>query len=512
MSQRFIPLRPGLQRAVSALFGAIAMIGSAQAFDSGSTGADGALAPAVNTQIVLPPSGILNYTTINIPSGVTVTFKRNAANTPVVLLASGNVTIAGTLNVSGGHGADTAQYGDGNLADDGIPGVGGPGGFDGGRGGRLDAQNRASVVDGAAGQGPGGGQGARIATGAPYSTSVGTCRDNRINGYETYALGAGHSSAGPDAGYADYKCVGGSPAAPQYGSARLQTLIGGSGGGGARGTTGATGGGGGGGGGALLIASSGALSLTGVVNADGGDGGRMDNPYAAGGSGGAIRLTAGTVSGNGQLLARGGCSRYSTGSRTCNASQTGGAAGRIRIEADVITYNGSAQPTYSADSPGALALTGLPSVAFASIAGVAVPSEPTGAGDVVLPANVSNPVSVAFTTANVPLGSTIRLRVVPAQGLPIESTSSAVTGSLASGAATASVTLPQGPSRLEASATFSVTLAQGQALSRFAGNEAVREIEMHASPGGATRFIAMTDSGRRVVLSEGALRVAGIGG
>jgi len=42
-------------------------------------GADGALAPTVNTEITRPASGILNYTTVNIPAGVTVTFKKKNA-------------------------------------------------------------------------------------------------------------------------------------------------------------------------------------------------------------------------------------------------------------------------------------------------------------------------------------------------------------------------------------------------------------------------------------------------
>lgn len=55
----------------------------AQTFNSGSTGSLGAFAPTINTTIALPPDGVLNYTTVNIPSGVTVTFTPNAANTPV---------------------------------------------------------------------------------------------------------------------------------------------------------------------------------------------------------------------------------------------------------------------------------------------------------------------------------------------------------------------------------------------------------------------------------------------
>src|SRR4029079_3177509 len=109
--------------------------GTALAFNSGSTGADGAFSPTVSTQVQLPESGIFNFTTVNIPSGVTVTFKRNTANTPIVILATGNVTIAGAIDVSGSSSANVGAAGDGNLGDDGIPGRGGSGGQDGGRGG-----------------------------------------------------------------------------------------------------------------------------------------------------------------------------------------------------------------------------------------------------------------------------------------------------------------------------------------------------------------------------------------
>src|SRR5258706_10061922 len=76
---------------------------AASAFVSGSTGADGAFNPAVNTTVTLPPSGIFNFTSVNIPVGVTVAFRRNTANTPVVILATGDVVIGGLLDVSGGN-------------------------------------------------------------------------------------------------------------------------------------------------------------------------------------------------------------------------------------------------------------------------------------------------------------------------------------------------------------------------------------------------------------------------
>jgi hypothetical protein len=107
----------------------------ASAFTSGSTGSDGAFAPTVNTTVTLPPSGIFNYTTVTIPVGVTVKFERNATNTPLVILAAGDVTIAGTLDVRGYAAPGVGAAGDGAQGDDGQPGKGGPGGFAGGKGG-----------------------------------------------------------------------------------------------------------------------------------------------------------------------------------------------------------------------------------------------------------------------------------------------------------------------------------------------------------------------------------------
>lgn len=125
------------------------------AFNSGSTGADGAFSPTVNTELQVPASGVFNFTTVNIPSGVLVTFKPNAANTPVTILASGDVTISGVVSVNGG----SAGAGGG--------GTGGPGGFRGGAG--------SGTGTGGTGLGPGGGSGGVspyfIGDGGSYATS-----------------------------------------------------------------------------------------------------------------------------------------------------------------------------------------------------------------------------------------------------------------------------------------------------------------------------------------------------
>ena len=427
----------------------VATLGAASAqaaFNSGSTDADGALNPTVNTEIQLPPSGILNYTTVNIPAGVTVKFKKNAANTPVFILASGNVTIAGSIDMRGGDAKPTGTYGDGALGDDGIPGTGGPGGFDGGRGGRDDAQQRPEIIQGGTGLGPGGGpggiEGGVGCSGPGYYKYIGVGGAYATNAYQA-------------AGY-NYNCAAASVTifAKAYGSALLQPLIGGSGGGGGRGGTTYPGSGGGGGGGAILIASSGTLTVTGTIDAMGGDGGGLDGTgiggQGAGGSGGAIRLVATTITGNtnGKLYANGGCINDNNQRRQfCgfagSGSHYGGSDGRIRLEAEAITFpGGGSTPAYTADLPGPVFIAEAPSLRIASIAGQAVPANPTGNADVTLPASTTGAVEVVFQTVNVPLGNTVLLRVVPAYGQPTEGQSSAIIGTAANGTTNVSVTLP----------------------------------------------------------------------
>src|SRR6202795_646291 len=84
----------------------------AQPFASGSTGADGAYNPTVSgdfdpAALGLNAAGdnVFNFTTINIPAGVTIRLRgTKVRNLPVVWLATGNVTIAGTLNLNGDAG------------------------------------------------------------------------------------------------------------------------------------------------------------------------------------------------------------------------------------------------------------------------------------------------------------------------------------------------------------------------------------------------------------------------
>ena len=512
------PARSGLKPAAlcAALVAAFVAPG-ALAFNSGSTGADGALAPTVNAEIQVPPSGILNYTSINIPVGVSVKFLRNALNTPVYLLVSGNLTLAGELNFRGGDAKHVGTYGDGNQADDGIPGTGGPGGFDGGRGGRDDIAQRSDVIRGGSGLGPGGGKG-----GVEGADGCGSTRYLKYLG-----LGGAYATYGSD-GYFKYYCdnsvVAGADASKPYGSALLQPLVGGSGGGGGRGGANYPGSGGGGGGGALLVAVTGTLSLaaTGVIDATGGDAGGASGTnvggYGAGGSGGAIRLVATTITGNGVLYARGGCANQNNIRRQGCLNTTyflgyGGASGRIRVEADAITYSGVSEPAYTTDVPGPVFLASIPSLRIASVAGAVVPANPTGNADVTLPTNVANPVTVNFETTNVPTGNTVLLKMIPAYGLPVEALSPAIAGTAAAGTASVQVTLPQGPSVLQATTTYTVVVAMGEALSRFAQNERVEKVQLIATfGGGESQAKLITVSGKEYLVPVSVLQMVGFSG
>lgn len=234
----------------------------AQKFSSGSTGADGALNVTANTTIDLPPDGRLNYTTVNVATSVTLNFRRNALNTPVFLLAQGDVVIDGVIDVSGSRGPGNVPTG----------GAGGPGGFDGGKPGF------GTEIPPGNGYGPGGGKGGN---------------------FDLSPNGAGAGSFGnvpdwPEGGNNHGKVI--------YGSPLLIPMIGGSGGGGSAGSPGI---GGGGGGGAILIASSTKITVSanGQIYARGG--GRGNSPVNAG-SGGAIRLLAPLVNGTGRIDVFGG--------------------------------------------------------------------------------------------------------------------------------------------------------------------------------------------------------------
>jgi hypothetical protein len=192
----------------------ITPLGALAQFSSGSTGTDGALVVTNDLTLNLPTNGIFNFTTITISNGATLRFNRNLLNTPAYLLATGDVLIAGSVNVSGGNRNGAA------------PGLGGPGGFDGGFGGFQG-------FPAGDGQGPGGGKNANDMFGAAHAFTANA--NTNI-----------------------------------YGNTLLSPLVGGSGG--AAVDPAGERRGGGGGGGAILIASSTKITVNGMIRSSGGNG------------------------------------------------------------------------------------------------------------------------------------------------------------------------------------------------------------------------------------------------
>jgi len=329
-------------------------------FNSGSTGDLGDVLITKDTNILLPPDGILHYKSLTISNEAIVTFVKNANNTPVYILSQGNVSIGGRIYVSGG----------GSQGDRG-PGLGGPGGFDGGRRG-------VGPTPPGDGQGPGGGRaGTELGSGRPDSAGGGSYINQIGNG--TTNFGA------------------------IYGNAALIPLVGGSGGGGTPGV------GGGGGGGAILVASNTRIDFAGdhgnhFIDATGGEYG-TGGAYN-GGSGGAIKLVAPVVSGVLRL------SVY-------NRSGTGG-SGRVRVDAANLAVNfGGVSPNYSL-SYGNMLATGLegtvPRLELVSIAGQVLPADGISNGFILLPNGTPSSQPVVVRARNFGTRVPVRIVVAPDNG------------------------------------------------------------------------------------------------
>ena len=330
--------------------------------NSGSNGSDGAFNPTTNIVINMAdhPTGIYQYTSVSIPADVTVTFTPNANNTPVVWLVQNNVTMSGTVNLSG----QTSPAASGGPP---TGGLGGPGGGSGGNGGPTPSS----------GQGYGAGTANLSKDGANASfATLGTTNAYRI------------------------------PPGLTYGNVYLLPLVGGSGGGGSAPF------GGGGGGGAILIAASGAISLNGQVLSWGGWGG--GGPCSGAGSGGAVRLIASRVYGSGLVYTLGG--GYLPGG--------GGGNGFVRFDSYNNQFTGAVSGQFTFGSQFIIIPTSgqLPQLTVTSVGGVPVSASPTGllsTPDAVLSAQQNNPIPIVVSCANLPLNTLITVSITPANGLPV---------------------------------------------------------------------------------------------
>lgn len=429
-------------------------------FDSGSDGSDGALAPQApltGTQTVVidmadHPDGVYQYTSVNIPAGIIVQFTPNAKNTPVTWLVQDTCVIGGVVDLSGL--TYSGQY----------PGRGGAGGFAGGYGGNSGGPDFSAGN----GEGPGGGP-------APGGTA----------GYAT-------------SGYTGYSLSG-----PTYGNRFLLPLVGGSGGAGTAGTAGAAGSGGSGGGGAILLAVTNTLTINGTLKANGGLG--PSSGVYGNGSGGGIRLVSSSLVGSGTV-------------RATPESDVNYGKGWIRVEMyDKTGWSGTIQGQTSYDYPGILVLPAnvLPAMAITNIAGLAVPTQPTGSvltPDVTIPDTQANPMAVAVACTNIPLSTVITLSVKPKFGALIEQVQANVGSDSTSSTATFSIDLPPGDGTMQARAVANISGAKAVGRSARAvsatglapNGERLASMEISSTLGGSQELVFVTESGVRFTLPHGA--------
>jgi hypothetical protein len=413
---------------------ALAIAGAAPVlaqFASGSTGADGALnftTPGIvifdPVALGLDPSGdnTFNFTTINIGSGVTVKLTAtHVRSRPVTWLATGNVTISGTLDLSGAAGTGINANVPWTTRGPSEPG---PGGYPGGLAGVSSQGVTASPT---VGFGP---------------------------GAETTALagGAGYATGGAGC-YTAAKALTGTT----YGSATLTPLLGGSGGGGSKVFNNTTSASGGAGGGAIRIISSTSISVTGSILARGGNSANGGNDLysdSGAGSGGAIALVAPALSGSGAMDVSGGI-QTDTNQNAPGYPCTGG-MGRILISSNANTFSGTQTGIgYSGHLalPPSTAATAMVNVT--SVNGVAVPANPGGSiafPDVAF--SSAGAVTVAIAASNVPVGTVVTLTLIPEIGNIVTATCAALAGTVASSTSTCSATFPAGSSLLYAMASW----------------------------------------------------------
>ena len=326
---------------------------------------DGSEGPLEPTENMVLSAGVHQFTTINIPSGVTV----RADGTGVLeLYATGDIIIEGTIDVSGGNGAGASGGwpGGGGATGTGVVGLaavssscstGGLGGigFNGldtptapggcGRGGMAGGGSGGQTFHGGGGGGgPAGGGGGRGGAGgnAPMATGGAASQGGEPDRMDAYRGGDGLRHGPGGALGTNHGGGGGSIGLPAISDLPVaMTFYPGSGGGGNGGST-SGGGGGGGGGGAVRIASvtSIQLGVSASILARGGRG--VGSRPGGAGSGGVIYLSAPEMMLQGTVSAAGGA----------GTTIGGGAGGLGRIRLSVLeercTITAVAEPPFEA--------------------------------------------------------------------------------------------------------------------------------------------------------------------
>jgi len=353
-----------------------------------SDGSEGAFNPTVN--VVLPP-GVHNFTTINVPVGVTVTTTGSGV---LDLRATGTVVVAGVVNVSGSSGGvhrdcldnasgsgggttgnplllgasgDVCAYPPGCASPGGTGGAGSPGASGaygnrgnggntgGGGGGGWNCEGGAGGGGGGGFAGGGGGVGFQNCECGQNGGGLGGVGGGLGGGAGGAAVGEG--GRGGTAGVPAYNGADGTSVASGASACRVRNANGGGGGGGSIGAAaagdlavsttfqpGSAGGGGGGdegtggggGGGALRLSSPVSIAVTGSLLANGGAAAPASCGGGAGGggSGGVVYLASPSLTVSGTVSAAGGAGGTATAGR---ASGGAGGLGRVRVSTTAAT-------------------------------------------------------------------------------------------------------------------------------------------------------------------------------
>lgn len=214
-----------------------------------------------------------------------------------------------------------------------------------------------------------------------------------------------------------------------YGNTNIIPLIGGSGAGSFNGYDG------GGGGGAILIAASGSITINGSCYANGG----YSSGYRLYGSGGAVRLVANQILGNGSIQAVPYANQY-------------GDLGRIRLEGNMVANTLTVYPAMPgatpANPPVIFPPASAPTCTILSVGGVNAPADPRAAvpasttanGDVAIA--TTGAATILVQTLNFPTNGTVNVYIRPVNGSPSVLPASLVSGNNNQAIWQVSTTLP----------------------------------------------------------------------
>ncbi len=251
--------------------------------------------------------------------------------------------------------------------------------------------------------------------------------------------------------------------------------------------------------------------MNGSITANGGGGANGESLYSycvnngdyrggggGGGAGGGIRLIANTIAGNGSITATSG-----SGGRGICVNGGGGSSGRIRLEASNVLRTTATNPPFSMEYPYAVVPQNMPTLAITSVGGVNVPAVTKGSfgsPDVMLPYNTTNPVTVVVTGANIPVGTTVTVKAIPAVGTSA-SASSALSGTDASSTASVQLNISNAyPSLITSSVTFQLAALGIGPI--YAEGERVDKIRVETVIGKGSTVIYITESGREIPIKQ----------